>query len=369
MRIPRRAGIVSAAVGLAAAGLAAGYAAQRAWVRRSRGGADPYADEPFGDLPSDEVRLVTAADGTDLYVEVVEPTDGIELDFAVGGVALPPADPTIVFVHGFCLDMGTFHFQRRTLTRRGDHRMVFYDQPGHGRSKSLASGEYRLSALGDALRAVIDETTGDGPVVLVGHSMGGMAVMALAERHPDLFTGRVAGVVLMSTSGSVLGGARIGLPTLAARFARPLLPLVHHGARLTGPVIDQARRASADLAYLLTRRYGFGGPAPSPALVSYVERMNARTSAETVARYLRTLGTHARHPALAALRDVPTLVIVGGRDVITPPEHSEEIVQHLPDAALVTVPDSGHVVMLEHPDEVDAALLAFLDRVMPGGDA
>ncbi|GGJ99093.1 lipase [Pilimelia anulata] len=366
--MPRRAGLISAVVGLAAAGVAAGVAVQRAAVRRSRGGADPYADEPFGALPSDEVKLVATAEGADLYVEIVDPADGVEVDVDFAGVFdLPPADPTIVFVHGFCLDMGTFHFQRRELIRRGDHRMVFYDQPGHGRSGALDAGEYHLSALGDALRAVIDGTTGGGPVVLVGHSMGGMAIMALAEQHPDLFTDRVAGVVLISTSGSLLGGARIGLPALAARFARPLLPLVRRGARLTGPVLDRARLASADLAYLLTRRYGFGGPRPSPALVSYVERMNSRTSAETVAGYLRTLSTHARHPALAALRDVPTLVVVGGRDVITPPEHSEEIVQHLPDAQLVTVPDSGHVVMLEHPDEVNAALLAFLDRVMPGG--
>ena len=76
--------------------------------------------------------------------------------------------------------------------------------------------------------------------------------------------------------------------------------------------------------------------------------MNSRTSAETVARYLRTLYSHARYPALAALRDTPTLVIVGDKDMITPLTHSEEIVRRLPDAEFVTVPDSGHVVMLEH---------------------
>ncbi|HEX5740979.1 MAG TPA: alpha/beta hydrolase [Pilimelia sp.] len=369
MRAPRRAGLVGAAAGLLAAGVAAGVAAQRAVVRRARGVPDPHADEPFGDLGSDEVRLVRAADGTDVYVEVVDPSDGVEVEpgFPAAAAAPPPADPTIVFVHGFCLDMGTFHFQRRTLTRRGAHRMVFYDQPGHGRSPELESGPYELSALGEVLRAVVDDAAGDdGPVVLVGHSMGGMAIMAMAEAHPGLFARRVAGVVLVATSGSLLGGTKIGVPTLVARFARPLLPLVERGARATGPLLDQARRAAADLAYLLTRRYGFGGPHPSPALVSYVERMNSRTTAETVARYLRTLSTHARHPALAALRDVPTLVVVGDRDVITPPEHSEEIVRYLPDARLVTVAGSGHLVMLEHSDEVDRALLAFLDRVMPG---
>ncbi len=95
-----------------------------------------------------------------------------------------PRKPTVVFVHGFCLDMGTFHFQREALGARGDYRMVFYDQPGHGRSGKLETGEYELPALGETLRAVLDQTVPDGPVVLVGHSMGGMTIMAFAEHLP-----------------------------------------------------------------------------------------------------------------------------------------------------------------------------------------
>jgi len=361
MRVSRRAGVIGAVVGVTAAALATGVAVQRTLVRRGRDNNDIYAHEPFGDLAADEVRIVTSG-GVDLYVEIVDPTDGLELEPGF----LPGTDealPTLVFVHGFCLDMGTFHFQRKELTSRGEYRMVFYDQPGHGRSGRRESGEYELHDLGEALYAVIEGVAADGPVILIGHSMGGMTIMALAEQHADFFAEKVKGVILMATSGRLFGQSKLGLPTLAARFAKPLLPLVHSAARITGPVIDQARLASADLAFLLTRRYGFGGPKPSPALVSYVERMNSRTSAETVARYLRTLSAHARHPALAALRDVPTLVIVGDSDVITPPEDSEEIVRHLPDAQLVTIADSGHAVMLEHADEVNAAVATFLDRI------
>jgi pimeloyl-ACP methyl ester carboxylesterase len=363
----RRAGLVGAIVGVAAAGVAAGIAAERAIVRRTkRGTVDPYADEPFGELPYDEVLTVQAADGTDLYVEIVEPADGVELDggFAVefGGFEEPPPESTVVFVHGFCLDMGTFHFQRKVLTRRGDFRMVFYDQPGHGRSGKLESGEYELPALGEALRAVLDETVPEGPVVLVGHSMGGMTIMAFAELYPEYFDDRVAAVVLLATSGGRIEEAKFGLPVIIARVGGPLLPLVNNATRLTGGMIDRARHASSDLAWLLTRRYGFGSPRPSPALVSYVEQMNSRTTADTVARYLRTLYSHARYPALVALRSTPTLVVVGDKDMITPVTHSEEIVRHLPDAEFVTVPDSGHVLMLEHPDEVNAALLDFLEK-------
>ncbi|HEY6597200.1 MAG TPA: alpha/beta hydrolase [Asanoa sp.] len=352
MSMKKRVGIIGAAVGLAAAGIAAGIAVERAVVRRSkRGVGDPYVHEPFDRLPFDEALTVTTGDGTDIYVEVVEPA----VDAA--------AAPVVVFVHGFCLDMGTFHFQRKLLARRGHNRLVLYDQPGHGRSGKLEGGEYELPALGETLLDVLQETVPGGPIVLVGHSMGGMAIMAFAELHPEFFDDRVVGTVLMATSGGPLEESKFGLSALIGRVGGPLLPLVNNATRVTGPAIERARTAASDLAWLLTRRYGFGGSHPSPSLVTYVETMNSRTSVDTVARYLRTLYTHARYPALAALAHTPTLVLVGEKDLITPVALSEEILRHVPDAEFVKVPDSGHVVMLEHADVVDEELLTFLEKI------
>jgi pimeloyl-ACP methyl ester carboxylesterase len=363
----RRFGLVGAVLGAAAAGLAAGVAAERALVRRTpRGLADPYAREPFGRLPYDEMLTVRTPDGVDLHVEVVEPAGGVEFDadFAAAFTAAAPgADPTVVFVHGFCLDMGVFHFQRKLLTHRGDWRAVFYDQPGHGRSGRLATGEYELPALGEVLKLVLEAAAPAGPVVLVGHSMGGMTIMAFAERYPEMFAQRVAGTVLIATSAGRLEHSTSGLPELISRMGQPLVPLVDNATRLTGAMIDRARRASTDLAWLLTRRYGFGAGRPSPALVSYVEEMNSRTSTETVARYLRTLYSHARYPALEALRDKRVLLVCGEQDPITPLAHSREINTHLPDAELVVVPESGHLVLLEHAAQVNPALLAFLEKI------
>jgi pimeloyl-ACP methyl ester carboxylesterase len=345
-RIARGAGLVGAVVGIAATGVAVGVAAERLLLRRRRPpvGIDPYLDEPFGPLPYDECLTITSDDGLDIYVEIVERSDGIDLDFGLAD----DSDPTLVFVHGFCLDMGTFHFQRTALARRGDLRMVFYDQPGHGRSGKLHQGEYTLESLGSALKKVIDETVPDGPIVLIGHSMGGMTIMSLAELYPDK-----------------MDEVNLGMPDFLARFTKPLMPVIIGGGKLTSGVVDNIRRASTDLAWLLTRRYGFGSARPSAALVSYVEQMNSTTSTEVIARYLRTLYSHARLLALAPLRAVPVLVVCGDTDVLTPLAHSEEICQVLPDAQLVVVEGGGHVVMLEHADEVNAALAGFLARVAP----
>ena len=191
-RARRNVGILGAAFGLAAAGLAAGFAVERALVRKSlKGSGDPYADEEFGDQPYDAQLTVTAADGTQLHVEIVEPT-------------VPKGLPPVVFVHGFCLDMGTFYFQRTLLAEQGDRRLIFYDQPGHGRSSRLESGEYDLATLGETLRTVLDATVPTGPVILVGHSMGGMTIMSFAEQYPTWFGDRVHGVVLMATSGGLV---------------------------------------------------------------------------------------------------------------------------------------------------------------------
>jgi pimeloyl-ACP methyl ester carboxylesterase len=354
-KIPRRrakqVGIAGAAIGVVAAGVATAFAVERTLVRRSvKAPGDPYVDEPFANQPFDEELAVTAADGTYLHVEIVEPT-------------APTGKPTIVFVHGFALDMGTFYFQRKMFTERGDHRLVLYDQPGHGKSSKLKSGNYDIATLGESLAAVLDATVPDGHIILVGHSMGGMTIMSFAEKYPEWFGNRVTGVVLISTSARLIDRAKLALPSLVARASAPFFPLWGTAAQLGGNVIERARFASSDLAWLLTRRYGFGDAKPSPSLVSFVEGMNSKTSVETLTKYLNTLYNHNRYPALAALRGVPVLVVVGDRDYLTPVSHSEEIIKRLPDARMVKIEDSGHVAMLEKAAEVNAAILPFVEKI------
>jgi pimeloyl-ACP methyl ester carboxylesterase len=355
------AGVVGSLVGLAAAGVAAGIAGRRVLLRRRQEAEpDPYQDEAFGELPADEYRTVTTPEGIPLHVEIVGPAW---------------ARTTVIFVHGFCLDMGTFHFQRRALSQvdgiprsspernLGALRAVFYDQPGHGRSGRLSAGEYTMDHLASALRTVIEECAPpDSRVVLVGHSMGGMAIMALAEQDPDLFApdGRVARVALISTSA---GGVTFGLPDLVFRFRERLLPLVSNAGTATAPVVDRARAAAKDLARLLTRRYGFGSLGASPSLVSYVEQMNRAMSTESVARYVCALYGHACEPSASGLKRVPVLVISGDEDNVIPVEHSRTLARELPHAELVIIPGAGHMALLECSDVVNDVLFPFIRRI------
>ena len=344
------AGVVGGLVGLAAAGVAAGVAGQRALLRRQKRNSepDPHQDEVFGELPADEYRTVTTAEGIPLHVEIIGPKW---------------AKTTVIFVHGFCLDMGTFHFQRTALSRVDDVRAVFYDQPGHGRSGRLPGGDYTVDLLASALHKVIEECVpADSRVVLVGHSMGGMTIMRLSELAPDLFLpgGRVARVAVISSS---TGGVTFGLPELVVRFRGRLLPLLSGAGNATAGVMDRARAASRELARQLTRRYGFGSAQASAALVSYVEQMNGATPTSSVARYLCALYDHVCEPGLVGLKQLPVLVIAGDEDQIIPVEHSQALARDLPHAELVIIPGAGHVPSLECSEAVNAVLLPFIRKI------
>jgi pimeloyl-ACP methyl ester carboxylesterase len=356
-QVGKDATLAGALLGVAAVGVAAGLAAERYAVNRAKREAeDPFAHEPFGLLSADAEHTVTTERGVDLHVEVVEPH----------GRDRSKPELTVVFVHGFCLDMGTWHFQRRGLMGLHDPRirMVLYDQPGHGRSGTAPTDEYDLDQLGDDLATVLDAVVPDGPIVLVGHSMGGMTIMSLAERQPKRFTDRVVGVALMSTSAGRLDDVGLGLPGPLGKARKPLMPVLVTGLKWRPELVEHGRRAGSDLTYLLTRRYGFGTEHPSPSLVSYVERMNAATSMRVIAGYLTTLSQHDRYAALEVFDGIETLIVYGEEDMLTPPDHSLEMAAALPGAELLPVPDAGHVANMEHAELVNEHLTEFLRRAV-----
>jgi pimeloyl-ACP methyl ester carboxylesterase len=159
------------------------------------------------------------------------------------------------------------------------------------------------------------------------------------------------------------------MPDMVRWLRRPLTPALIAALRARPGLLERGRAAGSDLAYLLTRRYGFGSVGVSESLVRYVEQMNAATALDIVAGYLRTLSDHERYAALEVFDGIETLLVGGEADMLTPIEHTEEMARLLPGAEFVEIADGGHVTLMEHADVVNAHLVAFLDRAaraLPG---
>ncbi len=350
----RVAGLVGALGAAAAVGAAVGVAAERVLVRRALR-PDPERDEPFGGLRGRVVPVV-ATDGTALHVEVEDPPPGSAADRAGDGL-------TIIFSHGYALEEDCWHYQRRDLRALG--RLVFWDQRSHGRSGRGPAENATIDQLGRDLEAVIAATAPTGPIVLVGHSMGGMTVMSYSVHHPEMFGDRVRGVALLATSSGGLADVPLGLPVPIARVFHSAAPQLAGVLARRKDLVEKGRRAGSDIAYLLTKVYSFGSNVP-PSLTGFVHTMLSATPIDVVAEFLPTLESHDKHNALDALGRVDTLVLVGDSDRLTPSAHSDEIVRRVPGAELVVIPDSGHMVMLEKYPEVNQHLRELVGRVRKG---
>jgi pimeloyl-ACP methyl ester carboxylesterase len=380
----RRAGIAGAAIGVIAAGAAAGVAVERMTVgrgmrRRARLALD--ASGPYGSLRGMPGRAA-ADDGTELYYETdeVEPDGGAGVGSRPGAGSGPagtgprrrrlfgrkvPGPVTVVFSHGYCLSQDSWHFQRAAL--RDLVRTVHWDQRSHGRSergRAQAQGvTVGIDQLGRDLKAVIDAAAPEGRLVLVGHSMGGMTIMALAEQYPQLIRERVVAVAFVGTSSGKLGEVSFGLPVAGVNAVRRVLPGVLRALGSQAELVERGRRATADLFAGLIKRYSFSSRDVDPAVERFAERLIESTPIDVVAEFYPAFTEHDKSAALPAFRDVPVLILAGDKDLVTPSSHSEAIADQLPDAELVIVPDGGHLVMLEHPETVTDRLADLLVRI------
>ena len=348
-------------VGLAAAGLGAalGLVAERAAMGRPLvPGLRGTDGEQYGMLHGRPVRVV-AGDGTRLHVEVDEAHEPHEAEPArVDRRARRPL--TVIFSHGYSLSLDSWHFQRKAL--RGRYRLVFWDQRGHGRSAGGPEGSATIDQVGRDLKDVIAAVAPSGPLVLVGHSMGGMTIMSYAQSEPDAFAERVIGVAFLSTSAAGLGDVDFGMPRLGKMIQR-LGPGVVKLAARSGDVVERGREIGSDFESVLVRRFSFASPV-SPELVEFAADMIGSTRVDVMSEYFPTFGEHDKREALAALHGVEVLVLVGDHDLLTPAAHSEEIVRLIPSAEHVVVRDGGHLLMLEHPDVVNSHLAELIARAL-----
>ncbi|MDQ4011733.1 MAG: alpha/beta hydrolase [Actinomycetota bacterium] len=304
-------------------------------------------------VPSpDREYTVTADDGVELSVEELDPADGGAPEF------------TVVLIHGWTLDRRSWLFQRHDLAHSTAPRvrLVLYDHRSHGRSGRSPRHACTFKQLGRDLYAVIRAAAPEGRVVLIGHSFGGMAIMALAEDNPELFAERISGVAFLNTSAGDIGQSGLPKPLLSRR--NPLVPLAKRLSRWepSARAVDRGREVCRNLIWTLTRKLSFGDEAVNPALVELMYLMTRATSFEVMTDFLKEFGAHNRYAALAGLQYAKALVLGADGDRLIQYEHSEAIAALLPDAELVQVKGSGHMTMLEQPKLVNEHLLDLLSQ-------
>jgi pimeloyl-ACP methyl ester carboxylesterase len=332
-------GAIALGVGAAAA---AGVAAERAFLRRERNRPDPYKDEDYGMRHGRSIGPVASFDGTLLNVEEIG------------------TGPTVVFAHGFSLNSTLWHHQIKDLP--SDMRLVLYDVRGHGYSGLPPSDDWSLDALAHDMEAVIRDAANREPVIVVGHSMGGMTLLKYVELYPEAIGTRVRGLVLVDTSSAdVMGGL---LPTTARRAQAAIEGFNEVALRaLQGRTdnVDVFRRRTRTLVYLMTRLMGFGSE-PSPTQVGFIEKLLSEVPSSVWFKLIPTMLGMDVTRALEAI-NVPTMVIVGERDKLTPTAAAERIADGIRDSELVVLPDTGHTPMIERPDEFNGLLRRFVARV------
>jgi len=337
---------LAGAAGIAAVGSAAGVSVARS-LRRRVTDEDPHRDEDFELLDADRGTVVTTQDGVPLVVREVGPEN---------------APLTVVFAHGFCLRMGSFHFQRARLTEQwGDQvRMVFYDQRGHGQSGESPPETYTVEQLGQDLESVLAVMAPRGPVVLVGHSMGGMTVLSHARQYPQRYPTRVVGAALISSAAEGVSRSPLG-----EVLKNPALEAVRFAARYAPKTVHRGRGAARSVIGPILRAASYGDEKISPSVVAFSEKMMHDTPIATLVEFLHALEVHDETAALDTLSRIETLVACGDRDMLTPKEYSQEMADSLAKSELVIVGGAGHLVQLERPEVIDDALVRLVERATP----
>jgi pimeloyl-ACP methyl ester carboxylesterase len=338
---------LAGAAGLGAVGTIAGVTVARSMTRRAVI-EDPYLNENFETLDGDRSYVVTTPDGVPLAVREVGPAD---------------APLTVVFAHGFCLRMGAFHFQRIRLSEEWGPqvRMIFYDQRGHGRSGDAPPETYTVTQLGMDLEAVLQVIAPRGPIVLVGHSMGGMTVLSHARQYPHHYGNRIVGAALISSAAEGVTKSPLG-----EILNNPALEAVRRAARSAPKLVQRGRNVGRSVIGPILRAASYADWNVSPSVVAFSEKMMLNTPIPTLVEFLHALEVHDETTALVTLAKIPTLVACGDHDLVTPAEYSTKMADALPESELVIVARSGHLVLLSKPDPINDGLVRLIKRSTPG---
>ena len=285
---------------------------------------------------------------------MVRTVDGIDL--SVREYGNPAGAFTVVFLHGHCLRSESWAFVREQLAGRySGARILCFDHRGHGDSAAAAPTTYTIEQLAHDLHSVLDDVA--GPVVLVGHSMGGMTVLTYAALYPHEIGTRIVGIGLVATAASGLTEAGFG------RFLRnPAVPMLQAAVRRAPKAMQAAKRLACKVFAPVVRAAEFGDRTVSPRVLALADAMHNDTPIATMASFLSAFMTYDRSATLAALAAIPTMVLCGTADLMTPPSLSVAMADGISNADLVLVDGAGHSVILEQPDAVTDSVVALPER-------
>jgi non-heme chloroperoxidase len=226
----------------------------------------------------------------------------------------------------------------RRLREDHGHRVVLYDQRGHGAS-TRGTAPLAIDTLGHDLAAVL-ESTDARDAVLAGHSMGGMTVMSLATHRPEVLKERARATVLVATAATTVGDRRSARGASVAR------------AVISSGLVTRAMRAPNGHVFVR----GVFGVDPERAHLDLTRDLFAGCHGRVRGDFLISMTEMNLLDGIATI-DVPTTVIVGSRDTLTLPKKADEIVATIAGARLITLEDRGHMLPLEDPDAVTAQIL------------
>jgi pimeloyl-ACP methyl ester carboxylesterase len=248
-----------------------------------------------------------------------------------GGRTFDAALPTVVFIHGAEHDHCVWVLQSRYLAHHG-RSVLAVDLPGHGRSAGppLRSVE----AMADWIVALLN-AAGAPKAALVGHSMGSLIAVECAARH----AGRISKIALIGTAFPMRVSPELLEATQSAeRLAQDMVNIWSHSSYAQYP----------------------SNPGPGFWVMGENLRLMQRQKPGVMHVDFAACNDYANGVQAAAKVACPALLVLGKRDVMTPPRATRELAAALRDARIVEIPGSGHALMAEKPDEVLDALAAFL---------
>lgn len=285
--------------------------------------------------------------------------DGLELHVTTHGPDDAPL--TVVLSHCWTADEADWHYQVRDLMSHYGHgvRILTWDHRGHGRSQHAPLGDCTIHNLARDMGDVIDAHASRGPVVVAGHSIGGMTMMTLPEMRPDL-TARIAGLLFVATSSGRLDTVTLGLPETGRLLKAQIPRILAIRARIHS---RSQRRRSPTIERQVVGRFLFGSPARQRDCGLVVDQI-INCPPATMSGFYNDLMQHERTDGLTAYDGIPTTVLVGSADRLTPPQHARRLAGAIRGARLVVCPGAGHMLTLERDRLVSDELIQLVDGAL-----